>query len=335
LVAYFALQRARQQGVLFRSSEALERAASINKLFLDKTGTLTSTLPEFQEFVWSSQAPVDRDAAWAAVVKIQRESQHPLALAIAHGESKAETSLPRLRSCRTVPGAGMQATMDGIDGDIRIGSDSWLRSSGVEIPARLIEEGRRIESEGGVVSLLAIGDRVEGLLRYREGQSQGTTDALAQLDHLAPEILTGARVCDPVFKRWPVRLEQSPEQKSQIVADARGAGLRAAMVGDGLNDATALASSDLSVAACDAQDVNRVTADAQLLRPGIVPLVSLFKVARLARRRMWENIVWSVAYNMIGVTLAATGHLHPAAAAALMFGSSLFVLWNSTRWTNS
>lgn len=335
LVAYFALQRARQRGILFRSSEALERAASVNKLFLDKTGTLTTSLPEFEEFVWSVQGPMKKEEAWAAVVGIQKESQHPLAQAIVLSSAGAGILSARIRDCRTIPGSGMQARVDGVEGDIRIGSGDWLLSTGVEIPELLVAEERRIASQGGVVSMLAVGKRAEGLLRFREGQSIGTMDALSQLDHLNPEILTGARSCDPVFKRWPVRLSQSPEQKSQVITGSKVEGNRVAMVGDGLNDATALASADLSVAACEAQDVNRVTADAQLLRTGIVPLVSLFRIARLARRRMWENIIWSVAYNLVGVALAVTGHLHPAAAAALMFGSSLFVLWNSARWANS
>jgi Cu2+-exporting ATPase len=335
LVAYFALQRARQRGVLFRSSEALERAATISKLFLDKTGTLTTSLPEFEEFLWSMRGPVNKDEAWAAVVGIQRESQHPLAQAIVTSSAGAKTAPAKLQDCRTIPGAGMQARIDGIEGDIRIGSGDWLRSSGIEIPEQLAAEGHQIESQGGVVSLLAVGQRAEGLLRFREGQSHGTLDALEQLDHLCPEIITGARSCDPVFRRWPVRLGQSPDQKTQIIADAKSQRHRVAMVGDGLNDATALATADLSVAACAAQDVNRISADAQLLRTGIVPLVSLFRIAKLARRRMWENILWSVAYNLIGVALAVTGYLHPAAAAGLMFGSSLFVLWNSARWANS
>lgn len=335
LVAYFALQRARYSGVLFRSSEALERAASINKLYLDKTGTLTTSLPRFEEFVWVGKAKVERKLAWSAVVGIQRESQHPLAQATVMSPEGNDAVPTRIRDCRTIPGSGMQAKIDGIDGDVRIGTSAWLQSSGIEIPTRLAEEGHRIESQGGVVSLLAIGQRAEGLLRFREGQARGTIDALSQLDSMDPEILTGARSCDPVFKRWPVHLAQSPEQKSKSIADARARGQRVAMVGDGLNDATALATAELSVAASDAQDVNRVSADVQLLRAGIVPLVSLFAVARQARRRMWENIIWSVVYNLIGVALAVTGHLHPAAAAALMFGSSLFVLWNSTRWANS
>lgn len=335
LVAYFALQRARQKGVLFRSSEALERAASINKLYLDKTGTLTTSLPKFEEFVWANKVPMEKEMAWSAIVGIQRESQHPLAQAIVTS-AEGTSALPAgIHDCRTIPGSGMQARIDGIEGDVRIGTTAWLQSSGVEIPQRLAEEGHRIESQGGVVSILAIGARAEGLLRFREGQTKGTMESLSQLDSLNPEILTGARACDPVFKRWPVHLGQSPEQKSQYIVRAKADGLRVAMVGDGLNDATALASSDLSVAASDAQDVNRVAADVQLLRIGIVPLVSLFGIARLARRRMWQNIFWSIAYNLIGVALAVTGHLHPAAAAALMFGSSLFVLWNSARWANS
>lgn len=335
LVAYFALQRARQRGILFRSSEALERAASVNKLFLDKTGTLTTSLPEFEEFLWSTHGPMKKEEAWAAVVGIQKESQHPLAQAVVLSSAGAGVLPARIRDCRTIPGSGMQARIDGVEGDIRIGSGDWLMSSGIDIPERLVAEERRISSQGGVVSLLAVGKRAEGLLRFREGQSIGTIAALGQLDHLNPEILTGARSCDPVFNRWPVHLSQSPGQKAHTIATLKAGGNRVAMVGDGLNDATALASADLSVAACEAQDVNRVTADAQLLRTGIVPLVSLFRIARLARRRMWENIIWSVAYNLVGVGLAVTGHLHPAAAAALMFGSSLFVLWNSARWANS
>ncbi len=335
LVSYFGLQRARERGVLFRSSEALERAASIEKLYLDKTGTLTTTLPEFEEFVLSMQSPLKRDLAWAAVVGIQKQSQHPLARAVVQSSTGSDLMPARIRDCRTVPGSGMQARLDGMEAEIRIGSSDWMRSAGVDIPDRLIIEGEEIESQGGVVSLFAIGARAEGLLRFREGQSRGTLDALSQLDHLNPEILTGARSCDHVFKRWPVHLSQSPQQKLQSISTSQSHGLRVAMVGDGLNDATALASADLSVAAAEAQDVNRVSADVQLLRSGIAPLVSLFKVARHARRRMWENIIWSVAYNLIGVGLAVAGHLHPAAAAALMFGSSLFVLWNSGRWENS
>jgi Cu+-exporting ATPase len=245
------------------------------------------------------------------------------------------TRIPVIHMCRTIPGGGMEARIEGITGDVRIGSGGWLRSNGIEIPESLNDEGHRIESEGGVVSLCAIGGRAEGLLRFREGQVAGTVETLSRLDRFAPEILTGARSCDPVFRRWPIHLEQTPEQKTRIVAHAKADGHCVAMVGDGLNDAMALASADLNVAACDAQGVNRVSADVQLLRRGIVPLVSLFRIAGLARRRMWENITWSVLYNLAGVALAVTGHLHPAVAAALMFGSSLFVLWNSARWANS
>lgn len=328
LVVYFALQQARAKGAVFASGEALERAGKIKKLFVDRTGTLTAGLPRFVGACWTGDAEVDRDLVWRTVVSASKRSRHPFSRALSASAGSGGT-FP-LADCRTMPGAGVMARTQALDEDVWVGSGRMMQTDQSAIPPDLGHHARMIEQRGGHCAYVRLGERVVSVLEFETREHADVPDTLQRLAFLQPEILTGGD--SPVHGAGlPVRTGVGPAGKVDAIRAAKEAGRSVAMVGDGLNDAPALAEADFSIAVDNAQDINRAVADARLTAPGIGPLVALFDIARTARRRMWQNIAWSIGYNSIGLGLAITGRLHPLAAAVAMLGSSLFVLWNSRR----
>jgi P-type E1-E2 ATPase len=325
-VVYFALHKAREGGVLFRSGEALERAAQIDRILLDRTGTLTDPEPRFTGARWSRTEGAGHEAVWAAVVSAFRQSQHPFARAVVTSAEARQVEGTVLESCVTVPGQGLLVTSTRLQDTLRIGTRRYLESEGVHIPADLESAGAETAH-----SLVAVGSRAVCRLSFEEQSYPVSAEDVDALTRFEPEVLTGGRGSQGA-SLWPEHTGCSPAQKQEFVRTLRQGGHRVAMVGDGLNDAVALGQSDLSVAPSGAQAINLASADLQLEKPGLGGLVMALNLARRARRLMIGNIGWSVAYNSVGLALAAAGQLHPLAAAAAMLLSSLVVLGNSKRW---
>lgn len=328
LVVFFSLQRARAAGALFYSGEALERAGTISKLYVDRTGTLTEGLPRFVGAWWSEEANIDRDLVWRTVVSASSRSRHPFSRAVV--EASGESATFALDDCRTIPGAGIMARSRNLTESVWVGSGRMMHADHTMIPADVERRAAMIEQGGGHCSYVRFGERVVSVLEFETDFHDQAPETLERLRDLSPEILTGGSAGQSIGP-WPVRSELSPANKVAAIELAKRSGARVAMVGDGLNDSPALAAADLSIAVDNAQDINHAVADVRLVSPGIGPLAAVFGIARTARRCMWQNIAWSIGYNSIGLGLAMTGRLHPLAAAFAMLGSSLFVLWNSRR----
>jgi heavy metal translocating P-type ATPase len=326
LVVYFALGRAREKGALFRSGEALERAARIDRILLDRTGTLTQLAPRFAGALWSRAAEAKREAIWATVVSAMRQSGHPFARAVAQSTEARQVQGASLDSCRTVPGQGLEVTSPEMSDLLRVGTRRYLEAEGVRIPDEFADAPADLAH-----SLVAVGSTAVCRLSFEEQPYPLSAADLDALKPYAPEVLTGG-FGSGAAAVWPEHTRLSPAQKQEFVRRQRQEGHRVAMVGDGLNDAVALGQSDLSVAPAGAQAINLASADLRLATPGLGGLVAALRLARHARALMKGNIGWSVAYNSVGLALAASGRLHPLAAAIAMLVSSLVVLGNSRRW---
>ena len=331
LVVFFGIEHARRQGALYTSGDALERAASVDRVFFDRTGTLTAAQPRFAGAWWSDPGGEGRGRIWSTVVAALRESKHPFARALTASVDARDADPVHLEACRTVPGAGVIARAKGQSDDVRIGSEVLMSDMQVTIPDSAVAQAEELRRSGGRASFVSVGGEVVSVLGFEEDAFARSVDVVRRLAPYEPEIITGGSGEGEHFE-WPIRTRVSPAEKVRIVEASRAQGHRVAMVGDGLNDAVALAAADLGVAADRAQDINRATADVQLLQPGPAPVAALLDTARLARRRMLQNIGWSVIYNSAGLGLAMAGLLHPLAAAIAMFASSMFVLWNARRW---
>lgn len=316
--------QARSRGLLFRDPAAIEQAATVRHVVLDKTGTLTSGLPVVRALLPAPGYTPQQLLALAAAATF--DSKHPLAsgLALAGGQLQAP---PGEREVRAGSGVIWQSEQ----GIVLAGRASWLREQGVTVP----------EQDGGTEVCVARNGEFIGRVRFTE---QLRPEAISlvralQADSLQVHVLSGdtASACVAIGERLnldPARVHhgQSPEDKLEFI---RGLQRDAAVafIGDGLNDGPALAAAHLGVAAGEATASAR-SAAALLLPEGIQGVLPALRLARRARRVMLQNLGWALAYNLLALPAAMLGWVHPAIAAAAMGLSSICVLINTLRLTS-
>lgn len=336
LAVWTALGTAAKRGVVFRSGAALENLASVRAIRWDKTGTLTTGSPRVSRFLLENVS--DRSEVVRRVVLLTRGSSHVFSQAIREFLETDDVSVPGDDfEVRTIPGRGIEGvTKEGES--LVLGSVRWLFESGLTwgpcLSKALEEPGVTAHS-----SLTAIGyaGRAQGLFLLEEAARPETNDALNAFRDLGWDqaVLTGDRHerAAAWAEVWgvPVLAELTPEEKLAEIREAHRRFGAVAMVGDGLNDAPALAAADVGFALGCGADVCRDSADVCLLSadPRLVPWAAQF--SRRVAKTIRANLAWSFGYNGLGVVLAASGNLHPAVAAGLMVLSSLMVLGNSSR----
>ena len=329
---------AARHGILIKDAEALETAHRVRIVAFDKTGTLTEGRPSL---VAIQAADGDEARALAIAAAVQRGSEHPLAKAVVAAAAGRGLELPPAAEFRTEPGRGIEARVGGTR--YAIASERWrdaLQAGAGELAAvatRLAEEGRTVswlverDPQPRVLALLAFGDAVK----------PGAAAAIARLrrDGLRTVLLTGdnegaARVAAASLGLDEVRAGLLPEQKASVVAALRSEGA-VAMVGDGINDAPALAAADVGLAMGSGTDVAMQTAGITLMRgdPALVP--QALEISRRTYAKIRQNLFWAFVYNVVGVPLAALGYLDPMVAGAAMAFSSVSVVSNALllrRW---
>jgi Cu2+-exporting ATPase len=311
-----------RRGVLLASGDALERLAAVDTVVFDKTGTLT--LPEPQRLAVVADGPQDDLVALAA--RLALSSRHPLAAAVA---AAAPAAAP-LDGVGEEAGRGVWASVGGTD--VRLGSPAFCDAEAVAATARALHP---------TASLIAVraGERAAVFAvpqALRPDARRTIADLLAA--GFAVRILSGDRpeAVAPVAAALGLpedvaRGGLTPADKVAAIAALRAAGHRVLMVGDGLNDAPALAAADVSLAPVTAVDLTQGQADAVFLGRGLGPVAETLAIARRARRRMTENLGLAVLYNLIAVPLAVFGFVTPLVAALAMSGSSLLVTVNALR----
>lgn len=332
-------------GILVKDAEALETAHRVNVVAFDKTGTLTVGQPEVVALL-SADATADDGSSLllSRLAALQAGSEHPLARAVLRAAEQRGLAGPAASELRALPGRGISGRIDGVAW--ALGSERLRKELGAELDdgAELARQADALRQAGRTVSwLIAIeARRVEGLVAFGDAIKPGAREAVARL-HAAgvrTVMLSGdshgaaAQVADALGID-DVQAEVLPEDKAARVAALKRGGAVVAMVGDGVNDAPALAAADVGIAMSTGTDVAMHAAGITLMRgdPGLV--ADALAMSHRTVRKIRQNLFWAFVYNVIGIPLAAAGLLSPVVAGAAMAFSSVSVVGNALllrRW---
>jgi Cu2+-exporting ATPase len=337
LVIALSTAIAAQQGILVKDRLALERMREVSTVLFDKTGTLTRG-----EHVVTGVASVDgnNDQLLALAAAVETDSEHPLARAIVRRASDARMSLPRATQFRAIAGRGVAATIDG--STVAVGGPIMLRERELSIPSTLARESAAWTARGAAVLHVVRDGRIIGALALEDEIRPEAAEAVAALRARGVRVvmITGdARpVADAVAKDLgidEVFAEVPPKEKDRVVEELQARGERVAMVGDGVNDAPALARADVGIAIGAGTDVAIETAGVILATSDPRAVVGVIELSRASYRKMVQNLGWAAGYNVVAIPLAAGilapfGFvLAPAIGAILMSASTLVVAVNA------
>jgi Cu+-exporting ATPase len=326
-------------GILIRDASVLERAHTIRLVAFDKTGTLTEGNPAVAALLPAEGTEADLLRLAAA---LQRGSEHPLARAVLARAASDGIGPPTATRFRALPGRGVSATVEGRN--LLLGNRALLAASGVPTEA-LLTQAEAQEGQGQTVSWLAEAaplPRVLGLIRFGDAPRASAAAAVARLHgmRLRTALLTGdsggaAAGVAAALGIDTVQAGLLPAEKADALARLRAESGAVAMVGDGINDAPALAAADIGIAMAGGTDVAMQTAGITLMRPDLALVADALDIARRTTAKIRQGLFWAFAYNAVGVPLAALGLLSPAVAGGAMALSSVSVLANALllrRW---
>jgi Cu2+-exporting ATPase len=326
-----------KRGILFKNAIALEQAAALDTVVLDKTGTLTRGEPEVVSLATADG--VSEDELLRLVAAVERESEHPLAEAIVKAADTRNLERVAARGFESIAGHGAAATVDGRH--VLAGNRRLLDRERVALDG-LAPRADELAGEGRTVVHVAIDRRVAGLIAIADAPRETASEAIAALKELGirPVMLTGdnqatAERIATALGVEEVLAEVLPADKAAKVAELQDQGRKVAMVGDGVNDAPALAQADVGIAIGAGTDVAIETADVVLMRSDPLDVARAVQISRGTVRKMRQNLAWAIGYNSLALPIAAGVFepfgliLRPEIAAISMSGSSVLVAVNA------
>lgn len=328
--------RAAELGVLFRKGEALETLSRVDKVLFDKTGTLTEGRPSLVETA-GSQA----DEALRLAAALEAGSEHPLGRAVVKAAEAQQLKLPEVEDFRSIAGHGIEGRIEGRR--VRVGSRRLMEQDGVGL-ADLEVRASELEAKGQTVVFVSADDEALGLLAIADrskAESHAVISALHQRG-VAVAMVTGDawRTAQAVAAELgidEIHAEVLPKDKAKVVTDLQQQGHRVAFVGDGINDAPALAQADVGIALASGTDIAIEAADVTLTRGQLGEVVTALNAARSTLGNIRGNLFWAFFYNILLIPVAAGVaapwgvHMSPMLAGIAMGLSSIFVLTNSLR----
>ncbi|WP_080423209.1 heavy metal translocating P-type ATPase [Burkholderia ubonensis] len=341
---------AARHGVLIKDAQALELAQRATVIAFDKTGTLTEGKPSVTAF---DAVELPRDEALALAAAVQRHSDHPLARAVvaahhadvaARGGATSAPVAPVATDARAVAGRGVEARVAGRR--LALGSTRWRDELGIAVPPALDARAAELERAGNTISWLMRADAPRAplaLIAFGDTVKPGARDAIAALAArgVASVLVTGdnrgsAAAVAASLGIGEVHAQVLPDDKARVVAALKRShdGI-VAMVGDGINDAPALAAADVGIAMATGTDVAMHTAGITLMRGDPSLVADAIDISKRTYRKIQQNLFWAFVYNLVGVPLAALGWLNPVIAGAAMAFSSVSVVTNALllrRW---
>ncbi|MBK5116964.1 MAG: copper-translocating P-type ATPase, partial [Thermoleophilia bacterium] len=329
-----------QSGLLIKSAEALENAHKLDTVILDKTGTITRGEPALTDVV--AIADLGENEILRLAASAEASSEHPLAQAIVAGANERGIDVPRATAFKSETGKGIEAAVD--EATVLIGTRRLIGDNGID-HAALEDAASRLETEGKTAMLIAIDGRATGVIAVADTPKPGSAAAIEALREAGIEVvmITGdnARTAEAIGATMGidrVLAEVLPQDKASEVRRLQQEGRAVAMVGDGINDAPALAQADVGIAIGTGTDVAIEAADVTLVSGDLRGVVDALDLSRATMRNIRQNLVFAFGYNSLGIPLAAGAlypflgiRLSPIVAAAAMALSSLSVVMNANR----
>ena len=325
--------RAAEMGLLFKGGEHLENTRSIDTVVLDKTGTVTKGQPALTDITVT--AGFTEDEVLQLVATAENQSEHPLAQAIVLGVKEKGLSLLEVTDFEALPGYGIRANVSGKE--VLVGTRKLMNEHKIAIlDSNAAME--KLESEGKTAMLIAVDHKLAGVVAVADTVKETSKEAIARMQALGLEVimLTGdnQRTAEAIARQVGlshVIAEVLPEQKSDEIKKLQDQGKKVAMVGDGINDAPALAMANIGMAVGTGTDIAIEAADITLMRGDLNSVADAIIMSRKTMRNIKQNLFFAFFYNTIGIPIAAIGLLAPWVAGAAMAFSSVSVVLNALR----
>jgi Cu+-exporting ATPase len=330
-----------ENGILIRSAEALETAHRLDTIVFDKTGTLTEGKPAVTDIESSG---IDENELLRLAASAERASEHPLAEAILQAAQARSLQMSEPTEFEAVPGHGLSARVG--DVQVTVGNPGFMRDRNVD-PGSVAPIAESLEAQGKTVMFVAVNGRRAGVIAVADTLKSGSAGAVAELRRLGLRtvMITGdnKRTAAAIAEQAgidSVLAEVLPEEKALQVKQLQAQGRKVGMVGDGINDAPALAQADVGIAIGTGTDVAMETADITLMRADLRGVVTAIALSKATMRNIKQNLFWAFVYNALGIPVAAGvlypvfgrgGLLNPMIAAAAMAFSSVSVVTNALR----
>ncbi|HHD2754434.1 TPA: heavy metal translocating P-type ATPase [Clostridium perfringens] len=328
-----------ENGVLIKSGEALEGAASINSIIFDKTGTLTEGKPVVTDVLSNNYS---KDEILALVASAEKASEHPLGEAIVKSAEEKGLKLFEVKDFLAIPGKGIEVKVEGKD--ILLGNKALLEDKKIAF-GNLVEKAQSLAEQGKTPMFIVIDGILEGIVAVADTVKPTSKKAIKELHKMGIEVVmvTGdnEKTANAIAKNIGIDrvvADVLPQQKAEKVKELQNEGKKVLMVGDGINDAPALASADIGMAIGSGTDIAMESADIVLMRSDILDVVGAIQLSKKTMTNIKQNLFWALIYNGIGIPIAMGGlHLfggpllNPMLAALAMSFSSVSVLLNALR----
>jgi Cu+-exporting ATPase len=330
--------KAAEHGVLFKGADAIEAASKLTTIVFDKTGTLTKGQPSVTDVTALAEFAEDEVLRLAAIA--EKNSEHPLGEAIVKGALAKRLTVPEAENFNAIPGHGVEAHYQ--KQEILLGNRKFMGERHVDI-AGLVPKAEALEGDGKTVMFVAADGKAMGLIAVADTLKEFSREAIERLHRLSLEVvmITGdnRRTAEAIARQVGidrVLAEVLPQDKAEEVRKLQAQGKKAAMVGDGINDAPALAQADVGIAIGSGTDIAKETGQVILIKEDLRDVVVALEVAKATMRKVKQNLLWAFGYNTIMIPVAA-GLLYPLAklvvspelAAFLMATSSISVTLNT------
>ena len=328
-----------ENGILIKSGEALEMAYKINAIVLDKTGTITEGKPMVTDII---NLDIEKDELLKIVASVEKMSEHPLADAIVKKATEKNIDLFKVENFKSITGFGIQGKVD--EKNIFVGNEKFLNSLNISLE-NMKEQANLLADEGKTPMYVAINDKIKGIIAVADPIKETSKQAIQNLSNMGLDVfmITGdnKKTAEAIAKQVNIKnvfSEVLPVDKSNYVEELKNKGKKVAMVGDGINDAPALATSDLGIAIGSGTDIAIESADVVLIKSDLKDVYSTIRLSKKTIINIKQNLFWAFIYNIIGIPVACGvlyvfggPLLNPMIGALAMSLSSVSVLLNALR----